>query len=86
MIEQPPDTEEILGQFNRLVRELLRGQTHRNTFVPWEVELLLDIENCHLRESTKEGILLHYQKAVQRRMNRGASSPMKLSKYLGREL
>jgi hypothetical protein len=86
MIEEQPDTEEILGQFNRLIRELLRGQINRNTFRPWEVELLLDIENCHLRESTKEGILRRYQKAMQRRMERGAKGPVKLSEYLGRKV
>ena len=85
MIEEQPDTEEILGQFNRLVRELLRGQIKRNTFCPWEVELLLDIENCHLRESIKGRTLHGYQKAVQRQMDRGASRPMKLSEYLRRE-
>jgi len=86
MIEEQPDTEQILGQFNRLIRELLRGQINRNTFRPWEVELLLDIENCHLRESTKEGILRRYQKAMHRRMERGAKGPVKLSEYLGRKL
>ena len=78
--------EGILGQFNRLVRELLRGQINRNTFRPWEVELLLDIENCHLRESTKESILRRYQKAMHRRMERGGKGPVKLSEYLGRKL
>ena len=55
MSEEPPSPEEILGQFNRLIRELLRGQINRNTFRPWEVELLLDIESCSLRESSKDG-------------------------------
>ena len=85
MIEEQRDTEEILRQFNRLVRELLRGQINRNSFRPWEVELLLDIDNCHLTESTKEGILHRYQRAVQRRLDRGANVPMKLSEYLRRK-
>jgi hypothetical protein len=86
MIEEAPSTEEILGQFNRLIRELLRGQINRNTFRPWEVELLLDIEDCGLRESSKEATLRRYQRAVQRQMERGATAPVKLSEYLGRKL
>ncbi len=74
--------EEILSQFNRLIRELLRGQINRNTFRPWEVKLLLDIEACHLRESTKEKVLHRYQKAVQHQMERGAPFPMLLSEFL----
>ncbi len=78
-------TEETLGQFNRLIRELLRGQINRNTFRPWEVELLLDVENCNLRDSSRESTLRRYQKAVQRQLERGARQPMKLSDFLGRK-
>ena len=74
MVEDAASPEEILGQFNRLIRELLRGQINRNTFRPWEVELLLDIEDCGLRESAKDGALRRYQKAVQRQMERGATA------------
>lgn len=84
MVQDLPDPEEILVQFNRLIRELLRGQISRNTFRPWEVELLLDIESCALRESSREGTLKRYQKAVQRQLTRGAVKPMKLSEFLGR--
>lgn len=38
MIEEQPDTEEILGQFDRLATELLRGQINRNTIRPREVK------------------------------------------------
>jgi hypothetical protein len=84
MMEEDPSPEAILSQFNRLIRELLRGQINRNTFRPWEVELLLDIEDCRLRESSKEATLRRYQRAVQRQMERGATAPVKLSEYLGR--
>ena len=84
MMEEDPSAEAILSQFNRLIRELLRGQINRNTFRPWEVELLLDIEDCGLRESSKEATLRRYQRAVQRQMERGATAPVKLSEYLGR--
>lgn len=77
--------EEISSQFSRLMRELLRGRISRNTFQPWEIELLLDIENCHLRESARENILKRYQKAVGRDLEKGAAMPMKLSEYLVRK-
>lgn len=73
----------MLHQFNRLVQELLRGALNRNTFRPWEVELLLDIENCNLRDGARRETLRRYQKAVQRHMEKGATRPLKLSEYLG---
>ena len=77
-----PDSDAVLAQFNRLIQELLRGNMHRNTFRPWEIELLLDIEGCNLRESAKRETLRRYQKAVQRHMEKGARLPLKLSEYL----
>jgi hypothetical protein len=77
-----PDSDAVLAQFNRLIQELLRGNMHRNTFRPWEIELLLDIESCNLRESSKRETLRRYQKAVQRHMDKGARLPLKLSEYL----
>lgn len=85
MSPEPPSPEQVLSQFNRLIRELLRGQINRNTFRPWEVELLLDIEDCGLRESAKDNALRRYQKAVQRQLERGAIVPMKLSEFLKRK-
>ena len=77
-----PDSEAVLAQFNRLIQELLRGNMHRNTFRPWEIEVLLDIEGCNLREACKRDTLRRYQKAVQRHMEKGARLPLKLSEYL----
>lgn len=74
----------MLMQFNRLIQELLRGNMNRNTFRPWEIELLLDIEDCNLRDSNRREILRRYQKAVQRHVDRGATSLLKLSEYLER--
>jgi hypothetical protein len=79
---EPASPEEILTQFNRLIRELMRGKINRNTFRPWEIELLLDIEKCQIRDSARENTLRRYQRAVQRQLERGASTPMKLSEYL----
>jgi hypothetical protein len=82
MHDSLPDSDAVLTQFNRLVQELLRGNMHRNTFRPWEIELLLDIESCSLRESAKRETLKRYQRAVQRHMEKGARLPLKLSEYL----
>ncbi len=82
MYESLPDSEAILAQFNRLIQELLRGNMNRNSFRPWEIELLLDIESCSLREGNKRDTLRRYQKAVQRHMEKGAPLPLKLSEYL----
>ena len=82
MYQTEPDSDAILAQFNRLIQELLRGNMRRNTFRPWEVELLLDIEGCNLRESAKRETLKRYQKAVQRHMEKGARTPLKLTEYL----
>jgi hypothetical protein len=76
------DSELVLAQFNKLINELLRGTINRNCFRPWEIEILLDIENCNLKDGNKKETLRRYQKFVQRQMERGASSPVTLSTYL----
>jgi hypothetical protein len=83
MLDSYTDGEVLLAQFNRLIQELLRGTINRNCFRPWEIELLLDIESCNLRNARKREILRRYQKSVQRQMERGAANPMKLSEFLG---
>jgi hypothetical protein len=83
MIDAVQDSEIVLARFNRLIQELLRGTMNRNTFRQWEIDILLDIEACNLRDAGKRDIMRRYQKAVQRAMDRGAPAPMKLSEYLG---
>ena len=82
MYESIPDSDAILAQFNRLIQELLRGNVQRNTFRPWEVELLLDIEACGLRDAARRETLRRYQRAVQRHMEKGGPAPLKLSDYI----
>src|SRR5579884_1459992 len=82
MIDAVQDSEIMLARFNKLMADLLRGSINRTTFRPWEVELLLDIEACSLKESGKRDVLRRYQKAVQRSMEKGAATPLKLSEYL----
>jgi len=38
------ELELLRNRFNRLMNELARGEIVRNSFQPWEVEILLDIE------------------------------------------
>ena len=83
MIVETLDSDAILARFNKLVNDLLRGTMNRNTFQPWEIEILLDIETCNVREAVKRETLRRYQKAVQRAMEKGAPVPLKLSEYLG---
>ena len=82
MVDTVQDSDAVLARFNKLVQELLRGAITRNTFRPWEVGILLDIEGCNLREGGRREILRRYQKAVQRSMEKGAPEPLKLSEYL----
>jgi len=76
------DPEAVLAQFNKLIAELLRGCITRNTFRPWEIELLLDIDGCDLRDAARRETLRRYQRAVQRQMEKGGRRPLKLSEYL----
>ena len=76
------DSEVIMNRFNKLLQELIRGNMTRNTFQPWEIDILLDIEACQLREVVRRETLRRYQKAVQRAMEKGAPTPFKLSEYL----
>src|SRR5579862_3578739 len=82
MLVETMDSEARLNRFNRLMQELIRGNMNRNTFQPWEIEILLDIEACQIREPVKRETLRRYQKAVQRAMDKGAPSPLRLSEYL----
>jgi hypothetical protein len=82
MLVQTIDSEARLNRFNRLMQELIRGAMNRNTFQPWEIDILLDIEGCQIREPVKRETLRRYQKAVQRSMEKGAQMPLRLSEYL----
>ncbi len=82
MLVETLDSEARLNRFNRLMQELIRGSMNRNTFQPWEIEILLDIEACQIREPVKRETLRRYQKAVQRSMEKGAAAPLRLSEYL----
>jgi hypothetical protein len=67
-----------LNRFRRLIGELLHGEINRNSFAPWEIDLLLDFDTCQLPSRRR----LEYQKAVERQMEIGPGPPMKLSHFL----
>jgi hypothetical protein len=79
---QLTNSEAVLAQFNRLLRELLGGGLHRHTFRPWEIEILLDIESWSVKGPKRGTILRRYQKAVQRMMEQGARMPLRFAEYL----
>jgi len=61
------NAEEILLQFNRVVRELLRGKMSRNTARRSKEDLLLGIRN-----SARENLVYRPQKAVARPVEKSA--------------
>jgi hypothetical protein len=71
-----------LNRFRRLIVELVNGAINRNSFAPWEIELLLDFDTCQLPSRRRLEILRQYQKAVERQMEVGPGPPMKLSHFL----
>jgi hypothetical protein len=83
-MEEPVDAELMLNRFNRLVKELLQGEVRRTCFHPWEVEMLIDLQDCRLAPSRREEALRRYQRAVQRQLERGEIPPVKLSEFLAR--
>ena len=76
------DLELMLNRFNRVMGELGRGLVARNTFQPWEIDILLDIESCEIGPRRRAEILRQYQKAVARQLENGPGPPMKLSQFL----
>jgi hypothetical protein len=76
------ELEVMLNRFNRLIGEVMRGALARNSFQAWEVEILVDLENCQLDRRRRLEILRQYQRAVERQMSTGPGPPMKLSEFL----
>jgi len=74
--------ELMRNRFHRLMGELMRGAIGRNTFQPWEVEILLDIEGCQMERRKRLDVLRQYARAVERQMDLGPGPPMKLSDFL----
>ena len=71
-----------LNRFKRLMGELLRGQISRNSFTPWEVDILIDFDACDIQPRRRTEILCQYQRAVERQFEAGSGPPMRLSQFL----
>jgi len=78
----PVQLELMLNRFKRLLGELIRGTVERNAFQPWEIEIMLDFNNCRLESKRRSEILRQYERAVERQMATGPGPPMKLSAFL----
>ena len=76
------DDDALLTRFRHLMQDVARGHTQRNSFLPWEIEILLDIRQCALRDSYRKQTIERYRKAAERQLRGGASSLLKLSEYL----
>ena len=72
----------MLNRFRRLIGEVQRGELGRNTFAPWEVEILLDLQACEIEPRRRSDVFRQYQRAVERQLESGPGPPMKLSHFL----
>ena len=80
--EEYEQRERQINRFRRLIGELLRGEMTRNSFEPWEIDLLIDFETCQLPARRRLEILRQYQRAVERQLETGPGPPIKLSHFL----
>jgi hypothetical protein len=76
------DRELMLNRFRRLVGDLLRGRLTRESFAPWEVDILVDLDDCQLESRRRGDIVRQYQRAVEKQMESSDGPPMKLSQFL----
>jgi hypothetical protein len=80
--EEIEEREQMFCRFHKLITELIEGWIRRTVFEPWEVELLLDIDQCTVHRARRIGILRQYHKAVRRQLDSGPGPPMNLSEFL----
>lgn len=78
------ELEGRLAHLDRLLGEMVTGEFQRNTFQPWEIEVLLDIEACIAGEPNRNELLRRYQKAAHRWFERGGRTFLMLSDYLAK--
>ena len=80
--DDSPQLELMFNRFERLLAGVMRGGLARNSFQPWEVDILLDMMACRLEGRRRTDILTQYRNAVSRQMRTGPGPPMKLSEFL----
>jgi hypothetical protein len=76
------ELEIMLNRFNRLLGEVMEGDFRRNSFLPWELDILMDMESCRLERRRRLEILRQYRRAVQHQLEKSSGPPMKLSAFL----
>jgi hypothetical protein len=74
-----------LASFSQLVHEVIGGSVRRHTFTQWELELLLDLQNCKMRKAARTDMLRRYLKAVQQQLSQDGATLLRLSAFLERE-
>jgi hypothetical protein len=74
-----------LTSLSQLVQEVIGGTLRRNTFTECELQLLLDLQACRIRKSTKPDILRRYLKAVQQHLTVDASVTLRFAHFFERE-
>ncbi len=78
------ELENRLVHLDNLVADLASGRFRRTTFQPWEVEFLLDLHACDVRERNRKELLRRYRKAAHRWFERGGRTLLLLSDYLAK--
>jgi hypothetical protein len=77
------ENQEISGErFCRLMREIERGGTSRTSFDSWEVEFLVDMDNCVSAAPVRANVWQRYVRSAVKRIEEGGREPLKLSEYL----
>ena len=74
-----------LTSLSQLVQELVGGTLRRNVFTEVELQLLLDLQACRVRKSTKPDILRRYLKAVQQHSAVDSSTPLRFMHFFESE-
>jgi hypothetical protein len=76
------EAELTLNRFRRLIHEVARGDVRRTVFQPWEIDILVDLQNCQTDPKRRGDLLRQYEGAVTRQMESGQGPPMKFSEFL----
>ena len=75
-----------ISAIQQLIQELIAGTVRRSMFTQWELELLLDLQTCRVRKSSRPEMLRRYMRAVQLHyVKYPAAKPLRLATFLGWE-
>jgi hypothetical protein len=71
-----------IEQFDCLIQEIIAGRPRRHTFLPWQLALLLDIQSCAVRQSSRADLLRRYMRAAHQHAADGRVELLKFSEFL----